>query len=156
MSKLAVILSLLFLAGCGTHRMAGLEDYSAGETAMLVMPYPVMYSGIFVTHIDCISRGWGSYKRYELIPGWRVITFSGNRGMYVPANPKNYVFKVEAGGVYTFERNYQHASNDWIIDILDQNTGEPILSQWHRTDYSPTSWAEPDHELCSSIAEMNE
>lgn len=148
-------IALVFLSGCGTYRMAGLEDNPYGASAMMTSPYPVMYSGIFVTHIDCKSRGIGSYKRYELVPGWRVITFVGNNQMYVPPNPKSFVFKALPGGTYTFERNYQYRSDDWIIDILDQESNQPIESEWYWAEWSHWSGTEPDPAVCEAAAAMN-
>jgi len=148
-------MAFVLLPGCGTYRMAGLEDNPYGASAMMTLPSPVMYSGIYITHIDCKSRGVGLYKRYELVPGWRVITFAGNDQLYVPPNPKSYLFKALPGAMYTFERNYKHRSDDWILDILDQESNQPIESEWYWANWSYWSGAEPDPTMCEVAASMN-
>jgi len=150
----AVLVALFVLTGCGTYRQPGVAALSSDESAVLVLPYPVMYAGIFVTHVDCRSRGMGLYKRFELHPGWRVLTFSGNRGMYVPENPKNYVFRAEPGAVYTFERNYDYRPDDWIIEILDQESGEAVESWWEPAEWSYWNGPQPDEAFCERVAEL--
>lgn len=154
--RFVLVLSVLVnMAGCGTYRMAGLSGDQGIEPAVLESPFSVMYSPYFVTHIDCRSRGVGLYKRFEMIPGWRAITFKGNSQMGVPPNPKTFVFMARPGTVYTFEPDWNDHSKDWVLDILNQETGDSILHYWQRTEWSYWHGTTPDENLCELIVELN-
>jgi hypothetical protein len=150
-----VLAALLHLAGCGTYRMTGLSDYSDSELAVLELPFGAMYSPIFVTHIDCRSRGVGWYKRFEMIPGWRVITLSGNSQMGVSPSPKSYVFEAQPGIVYTFESDKRGGANDWLLVIVNQETGEPIEYYWQRAQWSYWNGTTPNETLCEESSKLN-
>jgi hypothetical protein len=146
---------LLNLAGCGTYRMAGLTDSSEFEPAILEMPYGAMYSPVFVTHIDCRSRGFGWHRRFEIVPGWRVVTLSGNSQMGVSPSPKSYAFYARPGDVYTFEPDERGNSRDWVFVLVNQETGEPIHHFWRRAQWSYWSGTKPDQVLCDELESAN-
>lgn len=150
------ILVFLLLGGCGTYRMAEIAGNPSIEIATLVSPYAPMYARISVTHIDCTSRGVGWYKRYELLPGWRVVTFSGNSQMGLLSSPKSYVFFAEAGKLYTFEGVSPDGSNDWYIKLLDEGADQYVETIWYPEEYSYWVGTRPDAGICEQVAEWNQ
>jgi len=150
----AVSMTLLSVSGCGTYRAPGTANLVEGEYASFHNPHNFGYQGILLRYLNC-ERVHGLRDELILAPGLVVITFAGNNGLYVPPNPKDYVFDARPGQIYTFERNYQYRSDDWIIDIVDKSDGDVVKSWWSYAGYSRLSGSQPDEELCEQISIMN-
>ncbi|KAF0807752.1 hypothetical protein A6D6_00749 [Alcanivorax xiamenensis] len=126
--RLLFVLIINFtISGCSmTYSMQEARSLSDDEVAILIIETPFMNPYVYVSAIDGVSRGYGEYNTFRLVPGERHITLVGNSHSGFYEDPKVVVFEARSGRYYKIILTEISYRPYWTAGIADSSTGERV------------------------------
>ena len=131
----------IVISGCAsTYSMQGAKEVPDEEVAILVTTVSSWSPYVFVSDIDGVSRGIGSFRTYRLLPGERHVTVHGNSHSGFYTDPKVIVFVAERGHHYELVVTDREFGPYWTAGITDTATSERVDTRIYRPKCKDSPW----------------
>lgn len=135
------LVMVIGLSGCAmTYSMQGAKEVADDDVAILVTTVSSWSPYVYVSDIDGVSRGMGSFKTYRLLPGERHVTVHGNSHAGFYTDPKVVVFVAERGHRYELVVSDRQQGPYWTAGIADTATGERVDTRIYRPECTDHPW----------------
>ena len=123
---LLTLVAGLLLTGCASvYRQTGVESAGASVAVIEAEPCEGM-SCLTLQEIDGKFRGVGWFKRYELLPGKRVIKFIFNSPGVASQSGVLVEFEALAGHTYGIHSNANRKNMTWAPEVYDKSNGAVV------------------------------
>jgi len=116
----------LILSGCAsTYRQPGTDAQGTGIAVIEDEPCEGN-NCLILQEIDGKFRGIGWFKRYELMPGKRIIKFIFKAPGVSSQGAVLVEFNAEAGHTYGVRANASSTAMRWSPVVFDKNSGQVV------------------------------